>query len=906
MATSIREGLITFMRERMAVFDSSLDTSAGSRFFLQVLQPLLRRLGADPTEVSAEQVILDRLAAYDPTLNTERGSGIRDLLVTPLSTILEPFRMAILDVRRQASWRDLDSLTEDEAERLASNVFVSRDQGQRATGSLRLLFGSPRDVFLTPANVAYAGSLRFFPLRTQTISNFALAAQISGAFYYFDVDMIAENPGTEYEVSAGSITHIEGVTGLVAVQQRRRFINGRHRQTKEELRDHTREAITTRTGASVRALRTLMRNHFPTVRSEIQGRGDFFMERDLLRGPLHVSGIPQGIRGLSSPTLGAVSGGIHLGGMTDVWVAPSNPSEDLLDSVDVANLYDEGSLVFWSPTGSVTGSTTPRYLNDDGAFFLESDGGRLPVLPGDLLVVQGILQEEGHREFVIDTVEAKRIRVEDLGGISLADTGLFSYAIRRRKAGVIAFDPHHLVAQDSDGSPLLSSSGLPLLPIPGRLFGAEGAASQRNRSSSNLRSPVGEILQVEMLDPISLQPLGTLIPEADPLAFYLADRVSPSVFTVRAVFRLPTQFAVFSNASGLLGSLGGTRFYSLDESRLFDPMVLMTGDKHALPVAEEGVAGVTALLWLNEVTSSSLYTPLLPRAPQPGDLLTFLVEGGSHPVWEVITEVNVGGDPHLFRVQRPVFPLGLPGRAAVTQGTLASAMTLHEGSGLYGCEFLVSRTVGSGEVLGETLALPTSTFYSQGWRLFSRLESHSFSVEEDLTFEVTHFVNDDLDLRLAGTGLRITYLTTPLVKTLQTFFDQDEERLPAEDVLVRRMPYAWVHLSLRYLPDDVLGTPSETAATESLSEFLLHAGEVTATEISNIVERLGAREVTYPFFCLVEFSGKSRSGRAGHGRLHSFRSGNGTVIPEGAVETIRHSHRLADMRPGRVLVVLAR
>ncbi len=900
MTLSITDSLEQFIREAVQRFDSEIDTSAGSKFDRLVTQPIMARLGPDPTDTDAIQVVLDRLRFYDPNISTEPGTGIRDVLVNPISTILEPFRLVAKTIVSRSSWKNVESMSEEEADRLADGVFKSRDEGAKASGSLRLKFGSPRNVLVSPANVARAGDLRFLPSRTQTISSSRMATQISGSYYYFDIELIAEKAGTEYEVEPGSIISIEGVSGLVGVVQLSKFSPGRDRQTNLELKAASQDSITIRNLSTERSIRTVLPDfeHFPSLDGPalvVVGRNDPLMLRDLLLGATNISGIPLGVKGATSPAL-AVNESVHLGGFTDVWMRTTSTQGDVQEILDIKNLFDEGALVYHADTGSVT-TADPEILHDERAFFTGQDRGFLPVLPGDILIVQGVLDvDNAHREFTIDSPVSSptELTVTEPGGISaLVDLPNVSYEVRRRRSGYITVSLDTLAAEE-EGETLVDTNGDALLPVPGRRLLPEAVASTKNKASGNASLPLVRINTIELLDPISNQPTGEVVPEADPITWFISDRVSSTKVLVRVLWRHPTAFATLINPTG--GSVTPTSLYTLDASTIYVPASL-SGSAVGIP---DG-GGDSAVV---EISGAEVTTPFASeypsRTPQVGDFIAVVIGGQNRQGW--IVETSVDGIPNRYRIDQEVIPVGAPGFGVITQGTLAAGMTNTDEFGFFYTDIVATRSVGTIDVLGTPLATPLGAIASQGWRIYPRLDAFSFSVFEEPLLEISNLVNDDTDMTAVGTGIRITYVTTPILKDVQSFLDSDEERLPAEDMLARRLPLALVHVSLRYVPDPVTSAPLTNSAAQSLLEAIQEEGAITATRMSNVIEELGASKVTYPFASIVEYEGYSRTGHAGLGRLLAFRGLDGAVVPTDLAPESVEVYRIADFKPGTVLV----
>lgn len=908
MALTVNEGIATLLRERMLLFDPEVDTAVGSRFDRVVVTPLMARLGPDPTDTDALQLVIDRVRAYDANYSTEPGSGIRDILINPLAMILEPYRRIAHTIVTRGSWENIEQLTESEADIKSNNIFYARDAGGYATGSLRLKFTTPRGVVVTSVNIARAGALRFIPTRTQTITATKMATQTSGSYYYFDILVTSENPGDEYNLPAGSVNSIDSVSGCVGIEQLYDFIDGRARQTNVELKAAAELAITVRNLVNNRSIQTVLpdADHFPAIdRMEIVGRMDPAMERDLVRGGTNlIAGIPQGVKGSAAPDI-VIGGAIHIGGFTDIWIHATGTDSDVEESVDILSVADEGLLVCWSATGDIN-SATPRRLYDTRLWFTETDGSYMPVLVGDYIIVQGLLDGTfQHQEFDITTVADGYVDVDPGGPIlSAVDLTDVSYEVRRRVSGYIHLSLDTLVAEDSDG-PLLTSTGDPYLPAPGRELESEGYAATKNVAASNVSLPLFYISKLDILNNTfsPAEVTGEIVPEADPIVYYIVDRVAETKVWVRAIYRYPTRFA----------PLYGTKFYTLGADEYYTAANVPAAS-YTFPVTLTA-ADEVLITWVGVKTYAAEYPS---REVRVGDYLQVTTVGGDILVSPIIA-LDFGA-PGNVKVAESIFPTTpaaiadvrfLQGAtyAEMDSGILTPPIAGQDDMGFYYYDFIAERAGTLEQEIGTTLATPPpGGIYSQGWRVSARLEGYSFSTLEEPLLEITEFINDTLDITSTSptnsNHFRVTYYTTPFVAEVQSFLDSGDEYIPSEDMLVRRMVPARVHTAIKYLADTVTGSPTESVAVAALRESIANVGSgLSATALSNVVEELGAYKVTYPFSVIVEYSGKSRSGKNHYGNLMSFHGYDGCILPEGAVGSIVSLYRMAQFIPGSVVAV---
>lgn len=276
-----------FLRERAARFDPNLDLSPGSPFDIQVIQPAVRRLGIDPFSVDLSTFLDARLRQAFPDMALDEGDAITDLLVKPNTLLWDPIVREITRVQRGLSFKDPSTLTVEEAEALGANLFAERNVGARARGATRVFFAQPQNIAVSPINYATSkGGLRFFPTEAQTIRTDEMLVNVaSDGTYYFDINLIAENPGDEYNIGADELVSIANVESAVKVTNLRRFRQGEPEDSAEEFVDKAKGELTERSLVTLRGISAQLTKAFPEIRRlNVVGFNDPEMQRDVVKG----------------------------------------------------------------------------------------------------------------------------------------------------------------------------------------------------------------------------------------------------------------------------------------------------------------------------------------------------------------------------------------------------------------------------------------------------------------------------------------------------------------------------------------------------------------------------------------------------------------------------------------------
>lgn len=283
--------------ELLSEFDPTLDLDPGSTLYTEVVQPIGQALGVDPLSTDAETFIKARLSEEFPNLGIQDGDAILDLLVRPMQILLEGYRRELQIMSRGQNLSDLGLVTLEQAEDLASNFFVTRREGNLATGVVRIFFSNPTFVSIGP-NTEFATtsglifkSIGVFHLAPQQMLN-----QRSGKFYYIDIPIEASEAGDQYNLPAGSITIVSGVNGAVRITNQFAISGGVAGENSQQLLTRAGFSLTERSLNTRRGIRAQILEVFKSIRSlEVIGYGDPEMKRDKLTGTSNGSLVSSGI-----------------------------------------------------------------------------------------------------------------------------------------------------------------------------------------------------------------------------------------------------------------------------------------------------------------------------------------------------------------------------------------------------------------------------------------------------------------------------------------------------------------------------------------------------------------------------------------------------------------------------------
>lgn len=825
--------LLELCQELMATFDSAIDTADGSAFRTQVLDPLLTRIGDSPLNVDPGTFLVARLREEFTDMDLSRYSGFRDLFVRAALILVEPLRREVAGIKISQSLDNYSLMTTTELQALLSNYFITMGAGTLATGPVRVYFTSPQTVMVTTlTNFFTGGKLNFYPTATQSVSATVMTFQQESGLYYAEFSVQAEEAGDAYNAEAGDINGVSGIAGVVKVSNPYALTPGVNAETKEEAVARAKDSITLRTLSVSRGIKFLIQESFSFADTiQVIGKGDEEMRRDIVVGPVTISGIPDSyLTGTEDPEV-PTGGTIHIGGKTDVYVYQETPVEDTLD---IQNITDAGVRIFSSTTGFTSQSSTGTVttLRDRRGNFIKNG-----VRTGDYLRFS---TETG---FVTDLLQVTHVSDFYLDLDGTLTSALFEQTyevVRLDTTGTLLRIPLYDLVAMTDGSPVTDDNGDYVQASPGdasvsALRDSEGVyvPKTENIGSANVSLPLIWVKQVEFLEALSLQPTDEIVPQAHLLLVSNVEAIAGGTSSVAATGSLRLYFRDAVNVyfpQDVRFYLGARR-YRVDYTQVGTAEIVggvlklvgdLTGSVHK---------GYRILL------SGSVYTITADPTYDSGSLRTLLT------VREDLVDAA-----------------GASFRAFV--GQLQSEMET-EDNGLYYMDVsVIAISTGADGNLDAGATLTGTGVYAEGWTLHATRPEHSLSTRDLPYLQVSSWVNDVVNLREESTAyaIRVTYMTATSLPDVQAFVDSDDNRIVAEDVLVRHFLPSLVRGSL--IVDPNLDTEIAKAALVTYLNEIDPLENLEISDVSGALKDEGATYVKMPVVLLVFQQQPDRSWQA--------------------------------------------
>ena len=244
-----------------------------------------------------------------PNRDWSRGSAIRDLLVQPMSAVLQPLRHDIDLIKINQSVTNYQFMRREDLDALAANWSKFRQTGGRSRGNVRLFFDRAADYeFNYLEFVANDGTT--FVLRNPVRIKAAelLAHRRSDNTFFFDVPVQSIGIGSRYALAAGSINVIRnGPPSVVRVENVDDLEVTAPDETNYDVVNTMFRNLAMRNLVNRASIRAPLLETFAGILDIfIAGTDHVNMVRDLVTVEIEGKDVQ-----------------LHLGGMTDVWVNTS-------------------------------------------------------------------------------------------------------------------------------------------------------------------------------------------------------------------------------------------------------------------------------------------------------------------------------------------------------------------------------------------------------------------------------------------------------------------------------------------------------------------------------------------------------------------------------------------------------
>jgi len=225
---------------------------------------------------------------------------IHDLFLRKFLELHAPFEEEFNSLLERMDFTNFGKLTDEDLIKFAGNFFVTRKEGVKASGYVRLFYPLPTDVTVPLGTVFFdeTNTRRYVTETEQSITSDEMVTNIDGIYYYFDVQVVAEKPGSSHNAEIGEITQCNNIvvsSQVTKIENLVAFTNGKDPEDAKELFERTKESITVLNLANNKSINKVIRDRFADVTKiyVVRAKHDE-MYRDRLT--VDINGVPTEVR----------------------------------------------------------------------------------------------------------------------------------------------------------------------------------------------------------------------------------------------------------------------------------------------------------------------------------------------------------------------------------------------------------------------------------------------------------------------------------------------------------------------------------------------------------------------------------------------------------------------------------
>ena len=273
------------LESKLRQFDPALDLSAGSVLQRSVIDPVIDAMSQDPLSVSTREYLYARFNELFPESPISRGNALDDILISSTELFLDGYREELQRLKNASSIRNIDLLSDDEADALASNWFMGRDIGAFSTGAVAVTVDRAVPISITTFGTRFysASGTEFAPVvDTDITTDVLLGRTVGPGAYQFTLTVRAVVEGVSGNIGANTITRVTGIENVVSVVNGSLFSGGIERDTTDYLLGvRLPRAISERSLVTARGIGARLSTSIAGLaRYQVIGFGDDEMVRD--------------------------------------------------------------------------------------------------------------------------------------------------------------------------------------------------------------------------------------------------------------------------------------------------------------------------------------------------------------------------------------------------------------------------------------------------------------------------------------------------------------------------------------------------------------------------------------------------------------------------------------------------
>lgn len=266
-------------------------------------------LTVSATEIQQAELLAEQtLQSKYPSIDLREGTAVRDLVIRPFATLLAMVNKGLTLYFADNTIDNIDDTTPSAiVDSIMSNWFMYRNLGTKAVISARLYFARSKNITLTADTYFSTNNEQKFIVGSTTyIPSTSLLLDTFNNEYYYDLNLIADTAGSEYNIGSGSLLYFSNFDPYF-LRAEINYLSSEagDPETNTQFIARAETAISTRNLINTPSIISNLQSKYTTITDILPiGYGDSEMIRD--RGTVTVSSTPDPVM-------------LHLGGKVDVF-----------------------------------------------------------------------------------------------------------------------------------------------------------------------------------------------------------------------------------------------------------------------------------------------------------------------------------------------------------------------------------------------------------------------------------------------------------------------------------------------------------------------------------------------------------------------------------------------------------
>ena len=246
--------------------------------------------------VNIKNKIRQRIKEYDSTIDTRPGSVVSDILIEPLSILLEDYESASDSIAEQVTFTNLSDIPAANLDAIGLRYLLTRRQGSYAIGEIYFYFKEPKSAVVSKGTIINSNGLSYRVVRDFSITKVQMQSDLSDYPYYKmgPIEIISVEPGINYNLPVNSNFTIEDSLRIspAKIVNTEPFVAGEDSESNEQFFNRIIDAVHANSLASPKGIISLIKNYSPLIYDiEVVGANNPLMYRDIIYNVSDLNGV---------------------------------------------------------------------------------------------------------------------------------------------------------------------------------------------------------------------------------------------------------------------------------------------------------------------------------------------------------------------------------------------------------------------------------------------------------------------------------------------------------------------------------------------------------------------------------------------------------------------------------------